>query len=134
MLMVIKVWFSSNHSFTALGSLLNTCSILTTSLPETSSAESSAYNVNLHFTAAFMSLTYIKNRSSPSIELWGTPHIILHAWEYVPAISTICFLSLKYDTNQFIAIWFSQSALNLLIIILWFTVSKALWRSKTTEK
>ena len=34
-----------------------------------------------------MSMTYIKNRSGPSIEPWGTPHIILHAWEYVPAIS-----------------------------------------------
>ena len=45
-----------------------------------------------------MSLTYIKNRSGASIEPWGTPHVILHAWEYVPAISTICSLSLKYDT------------------------------------
>ena len=61
-----------------------------------------------------MSLTYIKNISGPSIEPWGTPHVILHVWEYVPAISTICSLSLKYDTNQFIAIWFSPSAFNLL--------------------
>ena len=45
----------------------------------------------------------MKNRSGPSIEPWGTPHVILLVWEYVPAISTICSQSLKYDTNQFIA-------------------------------
>ena len=44
-----------------------------------------------------MSLTYIKQRSGPRIDPWGTPPDILHAWEYVPAISTICSLSLKYD-------------------------------------
>ena len=71
-----------------------------------------------------MSLSYIKNRRGPSIEPWGTPHVILHAWEYVPAISTICSLSLKYDKKQFIAIWFNPSAFNLLIIILWLLCQK----------
>ena len=65
-------------------------------MPETSSAELSAYNINLHFTVALMPLTF---RKGPGIEPWGTPHDILHTWEYVPAISTICSLSLKYDKH-----------------------------------
>uniref|UniRef100_A0A8C9Y1F4 Phospholipid-transporting ATPase n=1 Tax=Sander lucioperca TaxID=283035 RepID=A0A8C9Y1F4_SANLU len=53
------------------------------SFPDTSSDESSAYNNNLHLTAAGMSFTYIRNNKGPNIEPWGTPHVIFMemAWK-----------------------------------------------------
>ena len=59
--------FSTNHLLTDSNSRLRTSSISDTSLLEASRAESSAYQRSLQLTAAFISLTYIRNRRGPSI-------------------------------------------------------------------
>uniref|UniRef100_A0A8C9Y085 Phospholipid-transporting ATPase n=1 Tax=Sander lucioperca TaxID=283035 RepID=A0A8C9Y085_SANLU len=50
------------------------------SFPDTSSDESSAYNNNLHLTAAGMSFTYIRNNKGPNIEPWVTNFFIMFSF------------------------------------------------------
>ena len=97
--------FSTNHSLTDSNSLLRISSISDTSLLEASSAESSAYKRSLHLTAAFISLTYIRNKRGPSIDPCGTPHVTDLNSEKTPEISTACTLPPKYEINQFTAAW-----------------------------
>ena len=115
--------FSTNQSLTDSNYLLRTSSISDTSLPEASSAESSAYKRSLHLTAAFISLTYIRNKRGPSSDPCGTPHLTDLNSEKTPEISTTCTLHHKYEINQFTAAWLTPIALNLEVKILWFTVS-----------
>ena len=99
--------FSTNHSLTDSNSLLRTSSISDTSLLEASSAESSAYKRSLHFTAAFISLPYIRNRRGPSIDPCGTPHVTDLNSEKTPGISTACTL----PPNKHVIFWEFQKHL-----------------------
>ena len=47
-----------------------------------------------------MSLTYIKKRSGPSTEPWGTPHTIVSLLETVEPICVDCVLHDKYLTSS----------------------------------
>ena len=96
--------FSTNHSLTDSNSLLRTFSISDTSLLEASRAESSSYKRSLQLTAAFISLTYIRNRNGPSIDPCGTPHVT-----YLNSEKT---LPPKYESNQFTAAWLTPIVLN----------------------
>ena len=84
--------FSDNHSLTDSNSRFKISSISDTSLLDARSAESSAYKSSLHLTAAFISLTYIKNKRGPRIEPCGTPHVTVLNSEKTPEISTVCSL------------------------------------------
>ena len=53
-----------------------------------------------------MSLTYIKKRSGPSTEPWGTPHTIVSLLETVEPICVDCVLHDKYEENQALIINF----------------------------
>ena len=116
--------FSANHSLTDSDTRFKISSISDTSLLDARSAESSAYKSSLHLTAAFISLTYIKNKRGP-IEPCGTPHMTVLNSEKTPEIYTVCSLPPKYESNHFNAAWPTPITLHLEIRILWFTVSNA---------
>ena len=47
------------------------------------------------------SFIYIKNRSGPSMEPWGTPSLTSDQEEVCPLRNTLCFLFLKIFDNRF---------------------------------
>ena len=47
------------------------------------------------------SFIYIKNRSGPSMEPWGTPALTSAQEEVCPLRNTFCFLFLKKSDNRF---------------------------------
>ena len=83
---------SISYSLMDSSSTLSTLSISVVSFPDTSSAESSAYNMSLQFVAAVISFTYIKNSRGPSMEPCGTPHVMFLVPDSVPFTSTTCVL------------------------------------------
>ena len=108
------------HSLTDSNSRLKISSISDTSLLDARSAESSVDKSSLHLTAAFISLTDIKNIRGPRIEPCFTPHVTVLNSEKTPEISTVCYLPPRYESYYFNAAWPTPIALDLDIRIWWF--------------
>lgn len=46
------------------------------------------------------SLTYIRERSGPNMELWGTPHLMYWGLDGTPSTNHCCFLFERYDCSK----------------------------------
>ena len=93
--------------------------------------ESSAQRKRWHLIACDILLTYIKNKSSPKTELWGTPHDTNASWAKVfpKLIWKNLFEKKKKDLNQLTVYFEIEIIYRFSNSTLWSIVLKAFWRS-----
>ena len=93
---------------------------------------SSANNFAFEQRPLARSFLYIKNRSGPTMEPWGTPALRSAQEEVCPLRSTLCLLFLKKFDNSFKRLPDIPLCFSLKIRPLCYTLSKALDISRNT--
>ena len=88
------------HLFISFRSLLGLLAVLSGTLTVENRDVSSANNLGLHWRLSDKSLMYIRNKSGPNIEPWGTPALILAQDELWSLRITLCFLFLKESVKR----------------------------------
>ena len=88
------------HLFISFRSLFRLLAILSGTLTVENRVVSSVNNLGLHWRLLDKSLMYIRNKSGPNIEPWGTPALILAQGELWPLRITLCFLFLKKSVKR----------------------------------
>ena len=89
-------------SFMSFRSLLRSVAVLSGSLAVENRDMSPANNLELHWRLSDKSVMYIRNKSGPNIDPWGTPALIVAQDELWPLRISLCFLFLKKFITYFI--------------------------------
>ena len=77
--------FAFNHKEISLNSSFNVFIIISLSLPLTNELLSSANSLgNVFLQTLARSFMYMRNKSGPSIDPCGTPHLIIWFWYFIP--------------------------------------------------
>jgi len=91
----------------------------------------SSVNFNtLEHTESSKSFIYIRNKSGPNTDPWGTPLITFVYLELLPIKTTLCSISLSQSSIQSYILLIIPNALTFIINLLCGILSKAFWKSR----
>ena len=96
-------------------------------------AVSSANNLTWDWMFSGRSLMYNKKRSGPRTEPWGTPEVTLTSSDDSPSSTTVWVRPIRNDWIQFKVFPFTPKQESLNKSFRWFTLSKALLKSKSIK-